>query len=240
LIPRLQDYRRPKSVYDFRYLAAMRAKKRRTDNWWMGKVRSRDVGASLRLVPYWERGMEKSGRIEVIVDPGAAFGGGDHPTTIMALELIEQAVKAVPSAEPSMLDVGTGTGVLAVAGQLLGMGFAVAHDIDPAAVFTARRNLQLNGLSLSKTGADKGIHLFVGGVEAVAARFDIVAANLAAPLLLRLVEPLTCRVGRFLVLSGISDAFAGEVLRSYSNVLRLISHIRLDEWNAAWFETPSM
>ena len=112
----------------------------------MGRVRSVDVGGSLRLVPYWERGLTKSDRIELIIDPGPSFGAGDHPTTLMALELLEVAISMAEEIgpPPTMLDVGTGTGVLAIAGKMLGTGFTVGLDVDPAAVFIARRNVALN------------------------------------------------------------------------------------------------
>ena len=109
-------------------------------------MRSLDVGENLRLVPYWEREIDRSPRIKVVIDSGAAFGAGDHPTTLMALELIEMAVSRVLEEDSprNMLDVGTGTGVLAIAGRLLGTGFTLGLDVDPAAIFAARRNLQLN------------------------------------------------------------------------------------------------
>ncbi|MFH1112313.1 MAG: 50S ribosomal protein L11 methyltransferase [Pseudomonadota bacterium] len=124
-------------------------RKHDTDRWWMGKVRSLDVGERLRLVPFWERGLHVSERTPVIIDPGPSFGAGDHPTTIMALELLEEVLNEKNVHAPTLLDVGTGTGVLAIAGKLLGTGFTVGLDLDAASVFTARRNLELNGLVLS-------------------------------------------------------------------------------------------
>ncbi len=106
-----------------------------------------DVGDSLRLVPYWERRAHESERIQIIIDPGPAFGGGDHPTTLMALELLEAAARSFDHCKPSMLDVGTGTGVLAIAAEALGSGFTVGLDIDAAAIFTAKRNVGLNSSS---------------------------------------------------------------------------------------------
>jgi ribosomal protein L11 methylase PrmA len=92
-----------------------------------------------------------SDRIPLIIDPGPSFGAGDHPTTIMALELLEEAIseESQTGSSPTLLDVGTGTGVLAIAGKSLGTGFTVGLDIDSASVFTARRNVDLNGLALS-------------------------------------------------------------------------------------------
>ena len=206
---------------------------------WTGKVRSLDVGEKLRLVPYWERGLHKTLRQELFLDPGPSFGAGDHPTTIMALELLEKAAadSRARVASPRVLDVGTGTGVLAIAARVLGAGFTVGLDIDGAAIFTARHNLQLNGLGPNPY-AKASVHLFIGGVDAVQGKFDIVAANLAAPTLLQVVRPLTGCVERFLVLSGISEAMAEEVLRVYtSSGLELRSTLQKEGWNAALLET---
>lgn len=204
----------------------------------MGQVRSVDVGGKLRLVPFWERGLTKSDRIELIIDPGPSFGAGDHPTTIMALELLEEAVKSKVEAgySPTMLDVGTGTGVLAIAGKTLGTGFTVGLDIDSAAVYTARRNLVLNGLYPSGESGET-VALLVGGAECVTGRFHIVAVNLVAPVLLRLCKDLIARVGETLILSGIADPLASKVIDAYgAGVLTVVAHKKRDGWNAVQLE----
>lgn len=213
----------------------MRAKRKRTGTGWTGNVRSRDVGDRLRLVPYWERGLTHSLRQEIIVDPGPAFGAGDHPTTIMALEFLERASsEALQSGMVmSVLDVGTGTGVLAIAAVLLGADFAIGLDIDAAAIFTARRNIALNGLGDSEFRASP-VQMAVGSADAVRGPFDLVMANLAAPTLLNLKAPIVRHTGRFLILSGIADAMVEQVLREYgSNDLCLLAHSQQDGWNSA-------
>jgi ribosomal protein L11 methyltransferase len=200
-------------------------------------VRSVDVGARLRLVPYWERGITKTDRIELIIDPGPSFGAGDHPTTLMALEMLEVAMGMAQQTgqAPTMLDVGTGTGVLAIAGKALGVGFTVGLDVDPAAVYIARRNVALNmGGSPAPADAGLAVQMIVGRIESVKGVFDIVAANLAAPTLLDLRDSLVAAAGSFLILSGIADAMAEEVFRSYGSTgCCTIMRRRLEEWNAA-------
>lgn len=201
----------------------------------MGKVRSLDVGRSLRLVPYWERGLGSSNRMELVIDPGPAFGAGDHPTTIMALELLESAIPELSQEDhgPTMLDVGTGTGVLAIAGMALGCRSSVALDIDGAAIFTARRNFALNGYGSPTAGKGPAVLPFIGGVESVRGSFDVVAANLAAPVLLRLKEQIVPRVGTLLVLSGIAEALADEVFCRYtSGELELVKRLDKGGWHA--------
>lgn len=212
----------------------MRKKNRKKRDWWSGKVRSLDVGGNLRLVPYWERGLVSSDRTELIIDPGPAFGAGDHPTTIMALELVESAIPTLlrECRDPTMLDIGTGTGVLVIAGTALGMGLSVALDIDAAAVFTARRNFALNGcLSPDGEGGPTVLSL-IGGVESLRGSFDLTAANLAAPVLLRLRDDIVPRVGRFLVLSGIAEALAEEVFSAYASAgLDVVRRMHKEGWH---------
>jgi len=216
----------------------LRRKNQSTDQWWMGNVRSVDVGQRLRLVPYWESARTRSDRTELIIDPGPAFGAGDHPTTIMAVTLLETAIGLLQEeiACPSLLDVGTGTGVLAIAGKALGAGLTVAFDPDPTAVFSARRNFQLNGFWGNRNKETEGIRVFLGGLEAVKMVFDITAANLVAPVLVRLSQQLTDRVGRLLVLSGIADLMADKVVTSYQSTgLSIVTILQKGGWNSVLF-----
>ncbi len=201
---------------------------------WTGNIRSIEVGKKLRVIPYWETGLATSDRLDVIIDPGPAFGVGNHPATVMALQLLEVALDgsfAGGVALPSMLDVGTGTGILAIAGKLLGSGFTVGLDVDSAAIFTARRNLQLNGLR-----SENCVELLIGGAESIKGTFHIVTANLVAPVLLELRKELGNLVERFLIVSGIADAMVKEVLESYGSAgLDLSASMDDDGWNAALF-----
>ncbi len=200
-------------------------------------MRSRDVGAHLRLVPYWERGIVASSRREVIIDPGPSFGAGDHPTTLMALEFLEAALAetGVQRECATLLDVGTGTGVLAIAAAVLGVGFSVGLDIDEVAVFMARRNVVLNGLDGSET-AMRPVELFLGRLDAVQGPFHIVMANLAAPTLLKVMPQVRQQVERYLILSGIADAMVEQVLQEYgAEDLKLVARKQQDGWNSALF-----
>ena len=191
------------------------------------------MGEKLRVVPYWEFGLAASDRLDVIVDPGPAFGAGNHPATVMALRLLEIALdRSHAEAQfPSMLDVGTGTGILAIAGKRLGSGFTVGLDVDSAAIYAARRNLELNKLT-----SENSVELFLGGAEAIRGPFQVVSADLVAPVLLKVREELAGLVERFLILSGIADAMKREVLESYGSE-GLDLDIRMDDsgWNAALF-----
>jgi ribosomal protein L11 methyltransferase len=217
----------------------LKKKSKRTSSWWTGGLTRVDVGQKLRLVPYWERAYTEDDRVNIIVDPGPAFGAGDHPSTIMALELLESAIERFHCTGPrlTVMDAGTGTGVLAIAAKLLGSGFTVGFDIDSASIYSARRNVQLNGFEVSSSNINESLELYVGGVEAVLGTFDIVLANLAAPTLIRLSGQLVKVTGRYLILSGIADAMQEAVLRTYAELgLKRIDMLNRNEWNSVWFQ----
>lgn len=198
-----------------------------------------EVGERLRLIPYWERAFAADDRINIVIDPGPSFGAGDHPSTIMALELLEFAIAAFAKQGdgPTVLDVGTGTGVLAIAARVLGASFTVGFDTDSAAVYTARRNFRLN--HIAHNDRQGGSELFVGSTEAVAATFDVVLANLAAPTLIRLSPDLCRLTSRFSILSGIAEAMKEAVRETYASLgLELVKRMEREEWNAGLWMRP--
>ncbi|WP_052316012.1 50S ribosomal protein L11 methyltransferase [Desulfomonile tiedjei] len=210
----------------------MKRKSRKTQP---GATGCLDVGERLRLVPYWERGIHKTDRLEIVLDPGPAFGIGDHPTTIIALEYLEKAVHVIGSRPFSLLDVGTGTGVLALAGIAMGSHLTLGLDIDCASVYVARWNLKCNSPDRESSAS-----FVVGGVECARGKFDIVTANLAAPTLLRIRDQLSACVGKVLVLSGIAEVMKEQVLDVYSALgLVLKESDGRQEWNGALFVKAS-
>ncbi len=134
--------------------------------------------------------------VEVVVDPGTAFGSGSHASTRLCLAALEPLA---PGAR-RVLDVGSGTGVLGVAALLLGPGTLVALDVDPGAVAATRRAVELNGVADRATVLD-------GSVSAVAGTFDLVLANLLVPIVEELGPELVARVapGGAIVVGGLLD-----------------------------------
>jgi ribosomal protein L11 methyltransferase len=148
-------------------------------------------------------------------EPGAlrlisagAFGTGLHPTTALALEGLLDAVRIAPPA--AVLDVGTGSGVLALAALMLGVPHAVGLDLDDDALRAAAENARLNGL-------DRRLHLSRGGPEGLTGTWPLVLANLVAGPLIELAPALVRRVGHDgrLVLSGIRASVEADVDRAY-------------------------
>lgn len=160
--------------------------------------------------------------------PGASFGAGRHPTTRLALAAIE-AVLSLPASPPvaggAVLDIGTGTGVLAIAAVKLGLSRGVGLDVDPCAVAEARENVRLNGLEGRIEIADRP-------VAEVDRRFALVSANLRLPTLVRLaatIETLT-ESGATVVVSGIRTEECGELLSAYRPGFECVWRAEEFEW----------
>jgi ribosomal protein L11 methyltransferase len=139
---------------------------------------------------------------------GAVFGTGLHPTTALCLDAIEQAVE--PSPPDAVLDVGTGSGVLALAALMLGVPRARAIDLDVEAVRAAAENARINAL----TGRFQVGH---GGPETVTGTWPLVVANILAAPLIEMAPVLVRRVGHRgqLVLSGIPSSLEADVAHAY-------------------------
>ena len=152
------------------------------------------------IAPPWSEVEEREGRIVIRVEPGMAFGTGTHETTRLCLAAIERHFRG-----KSFLDVGTGTGVLAIAAAKLDPRARVeACDTDPLAVSVAEENARLNGVG------DR-IEFRVGTVEETTASADLVCANLTADVILPLLPALLGATCGRLVLSGILATQAAQV-----------------------------
>ncbi|HYY55870.1 MAG TPA: 50S ribosomal protein L11 methyltransferase [Pyrinomonadaceae bacterium] len=153
------------------------------------------VGARFVVAPPWSEVPERAGRIVIRIEPGMAFGTGTHETTRLCLAAIEKYFRG-----GSLLDVGTGTGILAIAAALLYAQARVeACDTDADAVSIARENARLNNVA--------GRIVFrVGSVEATTGSFDVVCANLTAGVIAPLLPALVGATCGRLILSGILDS----------------------------------
>ena len=160
------------------------------------------ITPGLWIVPSWHEPPDPQA-INIVLDPGLAFGTGTHPTTRLCLRWLAREVKS----GLSVLDIGCGSGILAIAAMKLGALRVCGVDIDPQAVQAATQNAARNGVNAK----------FVAAAEHVQERGDIIVANiLAQPLLVLapLIANLNASGGR-LALSGILEAQAGEVTETY-------------------------
>ncbi len=176
------------------------------------------VTSDLVIVPAWQELTRRPGGnvTEIAIDPGAAFGLGDHPTTVATL----RALRSVQWPGASVLDVGCGSGVLGITAARFGAPRVVAVDVSPAAVEATRRNAERNGVAAV---LDAG-RTPVADVEGP---FDIVLANILAPTLVELAADLTrlTAPGGVLIISGMLDA-------KYDHVVKALAPMRLVERQA--------
>ncbi len=180
--------------------------------------------SNLVVRPPWEAVSLGPGQTEVIIDPGQAFGTGHHASTALCLRLLSEAAPG-PN---RLLDVGCGTGILALAGLGLGVTRAVGLDVDPLAVQATRHNAGLNGR------ADR-LGLIVGGPECLRGRWPLVLANLTAKDLVDLADDLTrlTSPGGRLIASGIMTQRLAEVLACYgAPTWSLDQELTEGEWTA--------
>jgi ribosomal protein L11 methyltransferase len=157
---------------------------------WRSQIRSTRVGR-LWVGPPWETAPE--GTVSLVIEPKMAFGTGDHPTTALCLAAVDVFCAAHPGG--SVLDVGTGTGVLALMARKLGAGRVVGVDNDPMSVTLARENAALNGIA--------GVELSGATLDAIDGRFDLVIANILANTLVELAPALVAHTRGRLVLAGV-------------------------------------
>ncbi len=195
---------------------------------WMAVFRSQHglVAVSDRLAvrPTWVS--PGAGR-EVVIDPGLAFGTGSHASTRLCLVLLDEAIGSKPP--PAMLDLGTGTGVLAIASVVLGVPRAVAVDIDPVATGVARENAERNRV------ADRVI-VVCRGVGSVSDTYPLVAANLSTFVLVEEAKSISSVVGEGgrLIVSGVSSGEMETVLAAFAPYgLTPDRRLAADGWEAA-------
>jgi len=192
------------------------------------------VGPSVVVVP---EGLPYSPRpgeavIHLSTDPelcGTVFGTGLHPTTQLCLTFLQE----VPVTGARVLDLGTGSGVLALAAMVLGAAEVLAVDTDPAATALARRNVALNGCP--------AIEIREGGLEVANGTYDLVLANVLDGVLIRIASELAARLrpGGVLIASGIHHLRAGEVAAAFREAgLRVVKEARGDRWAGLLCERP--
>jgi len=183
------------------------------------------------VVPAWEQAEKRQGEIVVRLDPGMAFGTGSHPTTAMCARMLESCVR------PGMavLDLGTGSGILAILSALLGARTVTAVDIDIVAVEKARHNIELNGLS-DRVRVVQGD--LISGIDGT---YDVVVANIIAHAIIRLlpeVKRIMAPCGK-LIVSGIIRERKAECLDTAAANGFSISEVCEDaEWVGALLITP--
>lgn len=193
---------------------------------WKRHYRPLRLSERVLVVPEWESVHAQPGEIAIRLDPGMAFGTGNHPTTIMSARMLQRCVQ--PGV--AVLDLGTGSAILAILSALLGASTVTAVDIDPVAVERARHNVELNAVS-------NIVHILQGDlIDCVDGQYDVVVANIIASVILRLL-PHVHRVlapGGRLIISGIVRDCESECLDAADKAGFAVDEICRDgEWVGA-------
>ena len=171
------------------------------ENGWRQYYHPLDVGKRLAIVPSWQE--YDTDRVQLKMDPGLAFGTGTHETTNLCLQVLDEKIHG----GERLLDIGTGSGILAIAGLLLGAKEADGVDIDPMCVRTAGENAQRNGV------ADR-FKVLVGDLsDKATGQYDLITANIVAAAIISLspAVPALMAPGAQFVASGIIDSRVDEV-----------------------------
>ena len=208
-------------------------------NWresWKKHFKPFEISRALLVKPTWSRRRPRAGQAVVALDPGLSFGTGQHPTTAFCLEQL--AAGRASGQQRSFLDIGTGSGILAIAAAKLGYEPVQAFDFDPAAVRVARANAIQNRVARRVRIFRQDLILVPlrGGVK-----FDVICANLTADLLVQQAKRIVRRLRPTgtLILAGILKIQFVEVHRTYAATgLKLIATRRDKEWHSAAFAFP--
>lgn len=169
-----------------------------------------EISARLLIRPPFSARRAHRGQVEVVIDPGQAFGTGGHESTRLALESLDQLLLEEPEPD-SLLDVGTGSGVLALAALRLGLSAATGFDLDKTAVIEAARQAASNQLA-------SRLLLFAGPIQALRlSAFDVVVVNMLRSEMLPIAREIAACVGSHLILSGLLDADVETTLKRFSD-----------------------
>jgi len=193
---------------------------------WRKHHRPLRVGPRSWVQPPWEDAPAAPGEARVLIDPGMAFGTGSHPTTALCLERVDELLAEFAGAD--VLDVGTGSGVIALLAVKLGAGRVCGTENDPVALEAARRGAELNGIA-----PDRIWWALADPDELPAPPYRIVVANILLNTLVELAPAIARKVapGGRLVLSGLLPPQAGEAEAAYAaQGLVPAGHTERDGW----------
>jgi ribosomal protein L11 methyltransferase len=184
------------------------------------------ISERFTIVPTWENYKPvSSDELIIELDPGMAFGTGTHPTTVMCVQALERTVKRADT----VIDVGTGTGVLSIAAALLGAEKVTALDLDEVAVQSALLNIKLNKVKENVTVAQNNL---LDGIEGSA---DIVVANILAEVILRFTDDVARVVKKdgYFIASGIINQKKQQVKDAIESVgFTMVETLAMEDWVA--------
>ncbi len=194
-------------------------------NSWKAYYKPIEIGEKIVIVPAWEKYEAPEGKLAVRMDPGMAFGTGSHETTRLVIGLLEKHIKG----GERVLDVGCGSGILAICAARLGARECKAYDIDAVAVKVARENIKDSGLT--NVSCDTSDLLY--GVEK--GKYDVICANIVADIIIRMTPDVGefMSAGSVILASGIISERADEVVGVFEQCgFRIIERAEENGWCA--------
>ena len=197
------------------------------ENSWKKYYHPMRVGEKIMIVPAWQDYDPAPDDVVVYMDSGLAFGSGTHESTRLCAALIEKSV--TPGAK--VLDVGTGSGILAIIASKLGAASVDACDIDPVAVRVAAENAEKNGAANVRTFVAD----LLNGVEG---EYDLVSANIVADIIVRMAPdlPRVVKLGGCVAVSGVIDEYARDVIATMDECGFGVSDVLSDNgWKGLMF-----
>ena len=189
---------------------------------WKTHFKPLEIGDAFLVRPPWEK--PHPGKLEIVIDPGQGFGTGYHPSTVVALMLLEWLSNQTKLGQ--VLDVGAGSGILTIGALRKGATAVSAIDTDENVMDEIRKNLQLSGLD------EKLCVILHVGPQQVRETFDLVLANIENEILLKIMSDLTRLTGqsKFLILSGILFEFKSEFISRLPSGMQVIKELQIEEW----------
>ena len=203
---------------------------------WKKYYKPTPIGHRMVVVPSWETYEPKENEIVIDMDPGMAFGTGTHETTRLCAELLEEYI----SEGDYLLDVGSGSGILAICASKLGAAKCAACDIDPIAVRTEKENAERNDCM----NIDCYVSDLLSDVKLIDGKlFDVVTANIVADIIIRLSKNVGAliREGGYFIASGIIDEREAEVDAAMEKAGFLKIGVKKEKgWCAEIFKKPEI
>ena len=196
-------------------------------NSWKAYYKPIEIGEKIVIVPAWEKYNAPEGKLVVRMDPGMAFGTGSHETTRLVIGLLEKYIKE----GQRVLDVGCGSGILAICAAKLGAKECRAYDIDPVAVKVARENVKDSGLSNVTCDTSD----LLRGVDKTGGTYDVICANIVADIIIRMTPDVGELMGdnSVILASGIICERADDVISCFEkHGLKIIERAVENGWCA--------
>tara|TARA_Y100001970_G_C14243581_1_gene866459 strand:+ start:3037 stop:3948 length:912 start_codon:yes stop_codon:yes gene_type:complete len=191
------------------------------DQDWLQKTQTKfniiNISNKLRIVPPWKKVKEYNG-LNIIINPGSGFGTGSHPTTRLCLRWIEENdIK-----NKSLIDYGSGSGILAIAATLYGAKMVMGAEIDEKAIKNAVQNCRFNNLDVPFMNLNKTI---------INEKFDILIANILSKTLIQLKPTFKSLATKKIILCGLLDRQVSTIIDTYSDFVNLKLKYNLKGWN---------